>query len=125
MDERAPLTARERLATLLDLIEAAVRVEGGIEDAISADLRSALREDDTLDIGKISFSPALDEEPELLVGEDEPSRREPWTVDLRADDGSSRSRRAGKDVINAVSVLRREADLAPATWLRGDENGSR
>jgi hypothetical protein len=110
-----PLTTGERLATLLDLVEAAVGGTYAIEIRLRNDLKSALDARDVTWDGQVVFAdPAESELSGVAPGE--------WVL----PDQQALQQRQGavREVISLVNRLREQAELTRSDRLHSDTPGA-
>lgn len=105
-----PLTVRERLAELLDLLEAAVGGTYAIETHLRDDLKNALGSDSAAWNGQILFANPTESE----LG---PLEQREWAV----PEQSTLTRRAAsvREVILTINQLRQRAELSRSDRLQG------
>jgi hypothetical protein len=110
-----PLTVGERLAVLLDLVEAAVGGTYAIETRLRDDLKAALDGDTGTWSGEVVFADPPESE---LSG----TTRGEWTL---PDQESSKQREAAvREVIRLANRLREQAELPRSERLHSDATGS-
>ena len=110
-----PLTPGERLATLLDLVEAAVGGTYAIEVRLRDDLKAAIDTEDAAWDGRVVFaSPPESELAGVTLGE--------WI--LPAPEELRQRQAAVREVIVLVNRLREQAQLPRSDWLRSDASAA-
>jgi PAS domain-containing protein len=110
-----PLTPGERLATLLDLVEAAVGGTYAIEVRLRDDLKAAIDTEDTAWDGRVVFAnPPESELAGVTLGE--------WI--LPAPEELRQRQAAVREVIVLVNRLREQAQFGRSDWLRSDASAA-